>query len=783
MLFIASYQNQVLQFPDDFIEFSKKDDKWHADFCKAIYSEYLRDRTGSLYSNIDFADELRAYGDGRQDPDKYKNLLSKKSDSNSQQRKGYMNINWDILPVAVKYKQTILGMFDDVEHDIVADAIDEQSGTEKENKKWYFWSKLKLDNFLKSIDQAAGIDNSAKNDEGFKPRTLHELELYSKMGGFKLGVEASMEKLLRFVFKDSNWVETKRKIIEDFIDLNMAACKDYVEPDTQRIKTRYVDPSRLIIQWSKHFDHHDSKYAGEVRKVPIDELRTKGGFSEEEIRSIAKNVWNNNQDQAGYDNADGWAYYNSENEDGSYNYDNFKVDVMDAEYASFTRKFKTTRKNQRGEKFTYESKHGKVWNTDKRKTKITDIKVIHKATWIIGTDFVYDWGLQNDVPRPDNSEARLSYHLYKGKGRSITDRCRVNYDNMQLAWLKFQNALSMAKNPGLAVEWGALSNMSLKNKKMSPFDILQIRRDTGDLVYKATTHRGQVNSPASARPVQEIGGGMGTQLDEFVKIFDTNRAMIQEFSGVTAPSAGSEPKAEIGLGVQELAVAATNNALKPLYKGYVALKQFTAESICLRGQIVIKYNKKGEKAYYPIIGAASTKSIKISSDMTMRQYGIILRMRPTEQKKQVIRQALIKAMEPGRDGSPGLGADDYLLIERLLDHGQLKEAEAQINLKLTKAKKQAELSKQQAIQLQGQQQQQLEQVKTQEAQKRAQIETQSKIQLENAKAQAQIQIEQAKLQMDLERIQAQSVADARLAEVQSENKIEEQSFLTRRTEV
>lgn len=783
MLSLPTYKNNILGFPDDFLNPSKKNENWYLDYCKAIYSEHLNDNSAIEFSRSEFLEELRAYGDGRQDPDKYKRLLSKKSSSHDDERKGFMNVSWDILPVAVKYKQTILGMFDDIEHDIVADAIDINSGVEKEDRKWFTWSKAKLDKFIKSLDSKMGVDSSESSDTSFKPSTLDELELYSSMGGFKLKEESSIEKILRFVFKDSDWSEIKRKLIEDFIDLNMAATKDYVEPDTQRIKTRYVDPKNLIIQYSKHWDHKDSKYAAEVMPVSIEDLRTKGGFTESELKNIASFTFDNNKGQRGYDHVDGFDYYMQGDEYSGYNYDSFKVLVLDAEFISFTRKYSTTRVNQRGEKYTYDSKFGKVWDKDNRKTKITDIKTVHKAKWVIGTDFVYDFGLQHDVPRPDNSEARLSYHLYKLKGRSITDRCKANYDNMQLAWLKFQNALAMAKNPGLAVEWTALQNMGLKNKKFSPFDILQIRRDQGDLVYKATTQRGVVNSPASAKPVTELEGGMGRQLDEFVRIFELNRGMIQELSGITAPAAGSEPKADVGLGVQELAITATNNSLKPLYKGYVALKQYTAENISLRAQLVIKYNTKGKKAYYPIIGAASTKSIEISSDLSLRQYGIILRMRPTEQQKQIIRQALIKAMEPGRDGTPGLDAGDYLFVEMLIDKGLLKEAQAQISLKLKKAKERAEMLKQQNIILQSKQNQELEMIKSQEKIKAKQVEVQLAIELEREKSKLKIMEEEAKFKFDTQRDNMNNIAKEELSKIESRNKIEEQSLLTRRTEV
>jgi hypothetical protein len=111
-----------------------------------------------------------------------------------------------------------------------------------------------------------------------------------------------------------------------------------------------------------------------------------------------------------------------------------------------------------------------------------------------------------------------------------------------------QNALAMSANSGVAVEYTSLMNMKLGGEKMEPLEILSIRRDTGDLIYKMTTHMGKQNIPGGMRPIQELTGGIGPQLQEFITLFDLNLNFIRQLTGINeiADATTPDPNQSVG---------------------------------------------------------------------------------------------------------------------------------------------------------------------------------------------------------------------------------------------
>jgi hypothetical protein len=103
-------------------------------------------------------------------------------------------------------------------------------------------------------------------------------------------------------------------------------------------------------------------------------------------------------------------------------------------------------------------------------------------------------------------------------------------------------------------------------------------------------------------------------------------------------------------------------------------------------QLLIKYNKKALEGYVPVLGRVGVKIISVGADTVDATYYIKFEAKPTEERKQAIRAAAITAMSPDRDGTKGIELPDYLLIERLLENGNLKYAEAYLNYRSQKNK-------------------------------------------------------------------------------------------------
>ena len=217
-----------------------------------------------------------------------------------------MNVFWDIVSPANKIRNMIQGVFDDIDHDVIADAIDADSGAEEEDRKWKLWATTRT--FIRrNLDMLRAQAGIPTEEPEFIPETIDELEMYEAAGGFKQAYAMSLEKLIRHTDDVSDWSELKRKIIDDMIDLNICSIKADYSDDEKKVKWRYVDPQDLVMQYSKYEDFRDAEYAGEFKDINISELRRslmKEGLSEEQIADIAvKNAgYNGNPNKAEWKN-------------------------------------------------------------------------------------------------------------------------------------------------------------------------------------------------------------------------------------------------------------------------------------------------------------------------------------------------------------------------------------------------------------------------------------------------------------------------------------------------
>lgn len=708
---------------------TKKSLTWCRQWAEAIHSLYLRDRCSIPYSKRGFFANLRAYGAGCQDVNIYKPILLQVSQDELNKdpnlvNKGYLNVKWDIFSVAPKFKEVILGMFENMEHDIIPQAIDEYSGDEKETAKWKLWVEKEYKPYFAAIEAELGIKSAEPN---YLPESMQELELFAEMGGIKLKTEIAMQKIISDNEQSSNWVEVKRKIIEDLIDLRFAACKDYVDPKDHKVKTKYIDVTRAGCQYSRTWNFDNSNYAFHYEEYTVAQLRVLTNIPEDELAKLALNNCGLN----GNPLSDRWTMYNMYNTvTNSYGYDDFLITVGEFEWYSTDQYYKTTRKAKNGYEFTFPDTYGKVRDTENKKTSITKVNMVYQCKWIVGTEHCFDYGLMEDIPRAEKYECRYSYHFYKLPGeKSFTERLIPNYDAIQIAWLKLQNANATAPPDGLSIEVGSLNNISLGGgKTVQPFDIMRMRMQNGNVIWKATTHTGRLTS--MGKPIEPLPGGMGKSAQDALMVIDINLNYIAELIGIDRISSVSGQTQEQSATQTKLAVAATGNSLKPMYAGYLEIKKSLATNVCLRSQLLIKYFPESYEAYMPVIGKGSVDVLKFAEDVAACKYGIYMEPRATDADKQDILLAAIEAMKVGKNGEPQIDYEDYVMIKSMIDTGQLRYARAILAYKTRKKAREQKQREQENIT-----------ANTQAAIATSSAKTADEIKLIEAKANADIKVE------------------------------------------
>ena len=733
--------NKSYEFANWNIPPRDKTEEWHIQNCEAIICNYYRNQSSLILKRQQDFNMLRLIAQGRQPTEYYMDILDP-IDIKKGERQGLMNISWDILPIAPKYVAIVTGIFDKIEHNIVATAINEAATNERDEKKWRIWADKYLADFVADIDLMMGKE--PKNKEGqFLPSSIEELNMYVEMGGIKLPQEITIEMLCDYTFYISQWREIKKAMDYDAFTIGFRACKSFVNPVTHKIELRYVDPEYLIVPYSKSNSFNDISRVGEITFWTVSQLRELKNeygeqyFSEDELKEMAVNY------SSYYNNSSVFNIHRADLklENGSYVYDPCKIAVLDAEWFNDDVDVYVDYNNQYGAKKTIEKDFNYSQDIANREfSKKSNPKVsreksrkVYKAKWVIGTKFIFEWGIANDQPFPP----RLSYHLYKHSDRSILENMVSTLHDIQLSVLKFRNAKAMASPTGVIIDADAISNVAFGDKGIKPLEVLKIRRTTGDLIVSMKTHHSQ--NPNSGKPIYELEGGLGRQLVEFIDLMRFYLEQLADISGINSLVSAAEPKPGALVGVSQIAVNATNNALQTLYSGYMCVKENAAKSVCSLAQVLVNY--KDIEGYYPVIGAAGMQVFKATSDLSNYEFGIKIELKPTEEDKQVIRNAALQSLGAGKQGGIGITMSDYMFIERMLSSGNLKYAQVYLAYQEAKREKSAQQLQRENMQLNQKGASDLEQMKQQMYELKKQVDTMSQIAIDNNKIQKQAAVD------------------------------------------
>ncbi len=658
MIFKNDYRLGLYPFPaHDIDPMLKQQKEWNLAYAKAIYALYINNRTLINENDIKEFAIHRKYALGKQDTNKYKDQMFGTSEEGL--RKGYTNINFDIIAIAPKYRNIIVEMFADMEFDTIIEAIDPESNNKKEEEKYKMIAKSIIAPHLKEISKNANVEFPDDNETEYNPTTINEIEIYEKLGGFKLKEEIKIETLIKQTLYNSNSTYINRKVIEDLVDIGIAIIKPYYDFTTGEVKIRYCDPQNFVGQYTEKDDNETSTFQGEIVDYTIAELRVRTGLTEEELRKIVRTYENINQ----YSISDYNKQYN-----GAYAYDNMIVKVLECEYISIDNEYYIERINAQGNKLMYKTKYGNNVNTEKKTTKIYNIQQVYQCKWIIGTDYIFDYGLKNNIIRKNDKEVLLGYRVVRMKDKSLIARIEPFIDNMQLAWLKFQNALALSAPSGIRIEWSSLQNMTLGGKKIKELELLKIRRETGDLIYRATTLQGAINY--SLNTGERIEGGVGNVLNEFINIFEFNRQQIQDLMGLNQVTASGIVEKYTLSAAPQTAMQTTTASLKSILYNYIRLKTKTSKYLSVLIPISIKYYKEAYNYYKNIIGEVYCKIFKEKTEYVTDYYNVIINIRPTEQQRAQLLQTATEAIK-----SQMLDFATYMMIFNNINTANLKYLE------------------------------------------------------------------------------------------------------------
>ena len=669
---IPGYASKGLTQPDDFRDPMAKDrDEYALEWSWYMYDRYCGD--SEFLNFLTEAERIDKYAEGRQDPSTYMNMLlddmqqgaspkipvvnsaNEKIGEAGGAREGYMSVNFkDIFNPMPKYMQVIYGKMESQEHDVTPEAIDPFSTDWKQDIKLSARIRGELQEWKNEIMMS--MDMPA--EDIVLPTAPEEMEMWSMIGAFKLPYEVGQERIIEDSLENHNWPKIKQKIIYDAVKYNRITGMVETDPVNGEVVPVYLDPKSTYVEGCMDDDHLDSRFGFTIRYFPVSYIRETYGWSDEDVKKLV-------------------ALYDarmSEVSPTTKKYGGFRIPILIGYYRTVNSEYRTAKRRDSGmvKEIIEPWDNGrppKQGVKGKRITSRTQHEAIYEIQWPIGYDRILSTRRMADTPF-DYSTRRCDLPIFQVSlvGNSIGKSAIKPLDMIALSMFRLENAIAKSPPPGIAIDIDKLNNVAIGRNTMKPIDIIRMYRETGDYVYSLSLKASGASVQTIMKPIEELRGGLGTSIVDAIQSMEFHLRNLAEVTGLDRISSVSKtPGAEQGAAVTQIAVAATEDNLRPIYRMYLSFKERIVKHVVLKGQAVITAGGQHADRYKNIIGNQAFEAMKIAASKTPQQWGFVTKAHPTEQMRAEIRQAAQIAMAGGKNGQPAITQSEYLFIVQHLN--------------------------------------------------------------------------------------------------------------------
>lgn len=716
-----NFNTSMSVFPDPLVDRSVKEtNEYGLKYAQAIMSQWgdvTKDQS-LLRNRQRIFERNEKYAKGVQDTSIYMQLLTSLDPSNGDG--SFLNLDFTPVPILPKFVRIVVNKILSKKPYPNVQAVDPFSSTEKDVHKRKVEMQIQQKEAIKQLAQKLG--KPTKSIDAL-PDTLEESELILSQT-VKASSEIAAQIGTSLTLEWNDYEDTVfRRNVEDLVQFGIAITKRTNDPN-YGLRTDYVHPKRFIHSYTEDPNFSDLVYAGHMRKITISELRriSAGQIDEEGLKKIAQKAARMyNYDFSSIDRTD---YDNNLNQ-FKYAYDAYMVEVLDFEFISV-------------DKMCFESKESKYGNTGfymkpsgykapessvfSREVKHLDVETVYAGSYVVGCDFVFNYGLQTNVPKNmyDITRAKMSYsvvatNLNSMIPKSMVDSCIGFADQLQLTHLKIQQAIAKAKPDGIIIDIEGLENVQLgKGGELKPLELHDIYEQTGVFYYRSKNPEGGFQNP----PIREIGNSI-RNINEFIALYNHYLRMIRDATGINEVMDASSPKGDALVGVREQALAAGNNAIYDITNASMVMYKKVCEDIvkCLQ---VIPRESILYKAYENAIGKENMGLLTVFRDLPMFNFGIKVEKELDEIEKSYLEQNIQISLSQRE-----IDLEDAIMIRRQKD---IQLAEQLLVLRRRKRmmtnQQMAMQNSQQQAQIQAQVAQAASQAKAQEYQIKSQLDAQ-----------------------------------------------------------
>lgn len=726
-------------YPNFSIDPKLKNADWCMQYAKAAYFDWcFIYPKGVFANNAGDYDKFKMYALAKQPISPYKKWLGVDSQTNNT----WLSVDWSVRSIISPYRDKAISRLMEQEFSIMATPIDMTAKSELDEYYNEIKAKLAVRELLRQTNSELGSHPLITLQSG-EPMDVEELEMRIDLGE-QFNRSKDAELAIELGLYENDYRYFRRGLYEDLFDLGVTGYKEWLGDDN-KAKYRKVNPENIITNYCRKNNFSDLVHAGEVIDVSLVDLATvydKDGnkvFTEKELIEFAGSLagkWNNPNTIG---QATGWFKP----------FDKFKCKVLDIEFITYNEYAYRDSPDEYGNNDFRKAEYGRGKTSDKYKRKC--FQYVYKCKWVIGTDKCYDWGMCYDQKRAVNPKKKaatslsykfFAYNFYEMRAQGFMERLIPYIDEFQLTMLKIQNFKNRAVPSGWWIDLDALENVALNKggKNMEPKELLQMFFETGVLLGRS---KDAANNPMGPnwKPVIPIENTAVSELAMFYQDLLNITDKMDKITGYNDITNGEGNPKTLVPGY-EIAEMSTQHALAPMKFAERWLSEKLSEDVLCRMQQGIK--KGGIDGYARALNENILRFIKISPEIAIREYGIMLQERTTDQQKIWILNQVQQDIANGF-----LDTSDAILI---INTHNAKQAMQILSYRVKKAKiamNQQELAK---IQTAAEGNNQI-----------AQIAEQSKMQIKQMELMADIEKEKMRIMGELQKKQMEVESNERIA--------------------
>lgn len=695
--------------------------------AKAIQYEWFNKNDGACryYSQQSDFYRLRLYARGEQSVKPYKEKLSINGSTEQ------LNLDWKPLPVVPKFVDIMVNGMNDRLFTPKAYAEDITSSEDRDRYQRTIEADMIAKDLLIQTKDDFGIDAFNVNPDDL-PKTNQELQLHMQLD-YKPSIEIAVETAISTVFEMNNFQNVKYRYNKDQVTLGIGIAK-HEYSFNEGIRIKYVDPENCIYSYTEDPFFEDVFYWGEVKRVPILELKTiNPKLTQEDIEDIraTSSAWS--------------TAYSTSQPYGDTIFDKDTVNVLYFNYKddkNFIYKKKIlenggSRVIRKDEDFNPEEDSEYFTKIEKR------IDVWYEGALILGSERLIKWGLSKNMVRPEaafqktySNYVAVAPKMYKGRFDSPVRRMISPADLLQMAHLKAQQVLLKIVPDGVFIDADGINEVDLGNGgTYSPQAALDLYFSTGSVIGRSYTGDGEFNN--ARVPIQELNSSSGqSKLQSLMGAYDKYLNMIRDVTGINEAVDASSPDPHSLVGLQKMAALNSNTATKHILEASLFMTRRMAECISLRISDVLEYSEDSEE-FANQVGGYNLNILEDIKNLHLHSFGIFIEVSPDEEQKAALEQNIQLALSKG-----GIDLEDAIDVRAI---SNLKMANELLKLK-RKQKIAAD------------QEREMQRIKAQGAAntESAQAATAGKMELLNAETQSKMAIKKAESAGKIEELKAEA---------------------------